>query len=163
MPPNVIIRDAVEADAAAGSEVMRRSITELCFADHQNDPAILHGWLRNKTPDVFRSWLAQPGNSLLVAVVDHAIAAVGSVTDKGEITLNYVSPEARFRGVSTAMLSALEQRAADRGCTTIILHSTATARSFYLSRGYVEGATPAARSGTLTGYPMSKVLKPNPD
>jgi hypothetical protein len=37
-----------------------------------------------------------------------AIAAVGAVTDGGEILLNYVSPAARFHGASSALLAALE-------------------------------------------------------
>jgi GNAT superfamily N-acetyltransferase len=52
---------------------------------------------------------------LLVAVERYTILAVGSVTDAGEITLNYVSPDARFRGVSRALLGALEARAIQRG------------------------------------------------
>lgn len=40
--------------------------------------------------------MVKPGNSVLVAVDDDSILAVGSVTDAGEITLNYVSPDARF-------------------------------------------------------------------
>ena len=94
---------------------MRRSITELCFADHRNDQAILKRWLSNKTPEVFASWLRQPDNSLLVAVESSSILAVGAVTDAGEITLNYVSPDARFRGVSRALLAALEVRAMELG------------------------------------------------
>ena len=88
-PPRVIeVRDAVREDAPAACEVIRRSISELCEADHQNDPEIVG------------SWIIKPGNSVLVAVDDDSILAVGSVTDAGEITLNYVSPDARFRGVS---------------------------------------------------------------
>jgi hypothetical protein len=49
------IRNAVPEDAAAACEVMRRSIAELCVADHRNDPAILERWLANKTPDIFKS------------------------------------------------------------------------------------------------------------
>src|ERR1700733_332361 len=110
------IRDARTTDAAAACAVMRRSISELCIADHRNDPKILARWLGNKTPEIFAAWLAQPDNSLLVAVDGDDILAVGSVTDVGEITLNYVSPDRRFRGVSRAMLSALEARAVNRGC-----------------------------------------------
>ncbi|WP_154071510.1 hypothetical protein [Bradyrhizobium lablabi] len=33
------IRDAVPEDATAAWEVVRRSIAELCVADHHNDPA----------------------------------------------------------------------------------------------------------------------------
>jgi hypothetical protein len=92
------IRDAVIEDARVACQMLRRSITELCAADHRNDPAILSRWLGNKTPENFVSWIARPDNSLLVAVEDGEILAVGPVTGTGKITLNYVSPDARFRG-----------------------------------------------------------------
>ena len=101
------IRDARDADADAACEVMRRSITELCTEDHCGDAKVLTAWLRNKQPEVFRGWLARADNSLMVATEDERILAVGSVTDRGEVTLNYVSPDARFRGVSRALLAAL--------------------------------------------------------
>jgi hypothetical protein len=34
------IREAMTEDAPAACEVLRRSISELCVADHRNDPAI---------------------------------------------------------------------------------------------------------------------------
>jgi hypothetical protein len=107
------IRDAVPEDGAAACQTMRRSIAELCAADHRNDPVILERWLSNKTPEIFKSWI-RPDNTLLVAVDDDRILAVGCVTDSGEITLNYVSPDARFRGVSNALLGALEARGRTR-------------------------------------------------
>src|SRR5215472_15990986 len=125
------IRDAVPEDAPAACEVMRRSIIEHCVADHHNDPAILERWLANKRPEIVASWIAHSGGSMLVAAEDDAILAGGAVTDAGEITLNYVSPDARFRGVSRAMLAALESRAADRGNDRCTLISTETARRFY--------------------------------
>jgi GNAT superfamily N-acetyltransferase len=91
------------------------SIAELYVTDHRNNPVVLERWLSYKTPEIFKSWI-RPGNALLVAVEDGGeILAVGCVTDAGEITLNYVSPNARFRGVSTALLAALERRAINRG------------------------------------------------
>ncbi|WP_424814801.1 GNAT family N-acetyltransferase [Roseococcus sp. YIM B11640] len=87
------------------------------------------------------------GNSLLVAEEDGEILAVGSVTDAGEITLNYVSPDARFRGVSRNMLAALEGRAAARGNAACRLTSTETARRFYQARGYSETGPPAGGFG----------------
>jgi hypothetical protein len=86
----VAIRDAVPVDAVAACHVLRESISRLCVADHRNDPAILNAWLANKTPDIVAAWARQPGNSLLLAVEGDAILGVGSVTDAGEITLNYV-------------------------------------------------------------------------
>ena len=154
------IRAAKPEDAPAACEVMRRSIAELCGADHRNDEAILERWLDNKTPEVFESWIGQPDNSLLVAVEGDNILAVGCVTDAGEITLNYVSPDARFRGVSRALLGALEARAMERGNTRCTLISTETARRFYRSNGYVDEGLPVGKFGIASSYPMSKPIAP---
>jgi GNAT superfamily N-acetyltransferase len=151
------IRDAVPDDASAACEVMRRSITELCAPDHGNDPVILERWLSNKTPEIFRSWI-RPGNSVLVAVDDDRVLAVGCITDDGVITLNYVLPGARFRGVSTTLLAELEKRAVERGNAMCRLESTETAHRFYRDRGYSETGPAARKFGTISGYPMSKPL-----
>ena len=153
------IRDAVPEDAAAACAVIRRSIVELCIPDHLNDPVILGRWLDNKTPENVASWIAKPSNSFLLAVEDRLILAVGSVTDKGEITLNYVSPDARFRGVSRAMLGALEARAIAHGNGRCTLYSTETAFRFYRSSGYVQDGPSQGEFGTSSSYPMSKRLK----
>lgn len=97
---------------------------------------------------------------MLVAVEGDEILAVGSVTDAGVITLNYVSPDARFQGISKALLQALEARAMERGNTRCTLTSTETARRFYKGAGYVENGPPANNFGTTSGYPMSKQLTP---
>jgi GNAT superfamily N-acetyltransferase len=152
------IRTATAEDAPAACQVTRRSIAELCFADHGNEQAILRRWLSNKTPEIFVSWLGQPDISLLVAVEDGNILAVGSVTDTGQITQNYVSPDARFRGVSRALLGALEARAMERGNAQCTLTSTATARRFYRANGYVEDGPPVGLFGTISGYPMTRLL-----
>jgi len=152
------IRDAVPTDAPAACKVLRRSIIELCAADHRNDPVILERWLANKRPEIVDSWIRQPGNSVLVAVEGDAVLAVGSVTDEGEVTLNYVSPDARFRGVSRAMIAALETRAGERGNERCTLLSTDTARRFYRSAGYTEDGPPKGKFGTTGSYPMSKRL-----
>ena len=88
---------------------------------------------------------------------DGKILAVGSVTDSGSIGLNYASPDARFRGVSRAMLRALRLRAFARKNRRCTLISTETARQFYLSNGCVESGAVGA-FGTASGYPMSKPL-----
>jgi GNAT superfamily N-acetyltransferase len=152
------IREAVVEDASAACQVIRRSIMDLCVLDHGNDPTILQKWLANKTPETIASWIAQPGGLVLVAVDDDAIVAVGGVTDSGEITLNYVLPEARFRGFSRAMLGALEARALQRGNARCTLFSTETAHRFYLANGYTQDGPSAGKFGTSGSYPMSKSL-----
>ena len=150
------IRPATTADAETACRVLRASITELCLADHNNDPKILGRWLANKTPENLAAWSADPGASLLLAVEDEVVLAVGGVRDTGEITLNYVSPDARFRGVSSAMLQALEAQAAAHGVTTCTLLSTETAHRFYLARGYIDTGAPEHKFGTSASYPMAK-------
>jgi GNAT superfamily N-acetyltransferase len=153
------IRNAVTADAPAACAVLRRSISELCVADHGDDPTILARWLSNKTPEIVASWITA-GDHLLLAVERGIILGVGSVSDAGEITLNYVSPDARFRGVSRALLGALEALAMERGNERCTLTSTETARRFYHSNGYVEDGPPVGSFGMHCGYPMSKPLAP---
>jgi GNAT superfamily N-acetyltransferase len=155
----VIVRDATPADAKAACEVLCASIAELCVPDHHNDPDILKRWLGNKTPEHFEAWLTDPGISVLVAAEDDAIIAVGSVRNDGEITLNYVAPAARFRGASTALLNALERRAAERGNSRCKLVSTETAHRFYRARGYADTGAPEGRFGTSSSYPMSKKIQ----
>src|SRR3954469_5746999 len=59
------IREARVEDAPAACDVLRRSIVELCAADHGNDPALLDPWLANKTPENVLAWMAE--THLLVA------------------------------------------------------------------------------------------------
>ena len=152
------IRDAVAGDAREACAVLRRSIVELCDADHENDLEILARWLDNKTPGNVAVWIARRDASMLVTVDGGAIVAVGMVTDGGEIILNYVSPDARFRGASCSLLAALEARAAERGAGECRLESTETAHRFYRANGYVEAGPPTGKFGMSSGYRMAKSL-----
>ncbi|WP_315719928.1 MULTISPECIES: GNAT family N-acetyltransferase [unclassified Bradyrhizobium] len=156
----MIIRDATPDDAEAACAVLRASIIELCGADHRGNPDILGRWLANKTPEIVASWADGQGRSLLVAVEEGTILAVGGLAHPNEITANYVSPQARFRGVSSAPVAALEQRAVALGAREIELLSTETAHRFYLARGYADVGTPAGKFGTAASYPMRKLIAP---
>jgi GNAT superfamily N-acetyltransferase len=154
----MLIRQARTDDAEAAADVLRRSIRDLCTADHHDDPAILDAWLANKTPEVFVEWLAREDQLILVAERDGIILAVGGVRRPDEILLNYVSPEARLQGVSKALLEAMETELSSFGAAQAKLVSTETAKAFYQAAGYTDlGFTQAQRVG---GYEMSKDLKP---
>jgi GNAT superfamily N-acetyltransferase len=150
------IRDALPADATEACEVLRRSIVELCAADHHDDAVLLQRWLANKTPDNVKSWIERPDSTALVAVEAGKILAVGAVSDAGEILMNYESPAARFRGVSRALLAELEAKAASHGNRRATLFSTETAHRFYRSCGYIDAGEPAGKFGMASGYPMVK-------
>ena len=130
------IRQATEADAAEAVRTLRRSIAELCIADHQNDPTEVEGWLGNKTVEAWRKWIVRDDAVVLVAERDRKVIGVGMATLSGDILLNYVHPEARFGGVSKAILAGLEEVLRSRDVQCCRLESTITARSFYESCGF---------------------------
>lgn len=154
---SLLIRRASPLDTAEISNVLIASITQLCAADHQDDPEKLAAWTRNKSPDGVAAMLANPDIVMLVAERDGRVVAVGAVTRSGEVALNYVAPEARFSGVSKALLGALEAELAGLGFAEGRLEATATARAFYTAAGWIaEG--PQASGRMVNGYPMRKIL-----
>jgi len=150
----ISIRPATLDDAPAMSAVLIASITELCVADHKNNPDALASWLANKTPEGVSQWFGNPEGRLFVAERHGEIAAVGAFGTDRMIRLNYVSPRHRFAGVSKAMLLALEERL---GPGEARLESSQTARRFYLGAGWVEAGPPVPHR-FVAGYPMRKVL-----
>jgi N-acetylglutamate synthase-like GNAT family acetyltransferase len=131
-----MIREATAADAQDICRLLRRSIAELCLADHNGHAATLEGWLSNKTPANVAAWIASPDMQVWVFMREEAVVGVGMLSGVGEIMLNYVAPEARFSGVSTALLAHMEAYAAAHRLSSLRLTSTWTARDFYLARGY---------------------------
>jgi GNAT superfamily N-acetyltransferase len=103
------IREASIEDAEEACRVVQRSITELCHADHQGDEPTLALWLANKTAESMRRWITQ--HHVFVATEGGAILGVGAIRSSGEVILNYVSPDVRFRGIGKALLQRLEERA----------------------------------------------------
>ena len=152
-----LVRHSLAADAEQICVVVRASIEHLCFADHHGQAAILDSWLANKTPANVARWLANPRNINIVAVDDSAVMGAGCVTIAGEVVLNYVSPIVRFRGVSSAILAALEEAAQRAGNTRCVLDSTRTAHEFYRARGYCDLESTKEKFGLAT-YPMMKLL-----
>lgn len=151
------VRDAVHDDAEAMCVVLRRSIKELCASNHKDDPETLDTWLSNKTPENVRSWIDNPDQWVLVAVDGDEMCGVGAAAVNGEILLNYVSPDARFRGVSKALLARLEEHLRANGATMATLTSTQIAHRFYLGAGYEDDGPPKMwRGGEV--HQMRKAL-----
>lgn len=150
------VRPAVPADVPAMSRVLTASITQLCGADHGNDPARVARWTANKTHEGVAVMLANPELTLLVAERDGVVAGVGALSG-AVIALNYVAPEHRFTGVSRALLAALEARMQAADVAEGRLVSTWTARRFYADAGWLADGEPQDHGGMLC-YPMRKAL-----
>ncbi|MEO8180665.1 MAG: GNAT family N-acetyltransferase [Deltaproteobacteria bacterium] len=154
-----LVRRATSDDAGAAVAVLRASITELCVPDHQNEGTTLAPWLSNKTVAHFRRWLEDPESFVLVAELASLVSGVGMLNQSGEIRLCYVQPGLQRSGIGSALLAALEAQARACGCEQLRLQSTAVARAFYESHGFVSQGAPIARTGLAVAYPYFKRLE----
>lgn len=139
------------------SAVLIASITELCALDHHNDPTAIANWTANKSPAGVRAMLASPNAEFFVAEVGGAVAAVGCVVNGAEIGLNYVHPAHRFRGLSRALLGAMEDAMRAAGTVEARVKSTETAHRFYLARGW-QDAGEKYTGRFVDAWPMLKRL-----
>src|SRR3954468_23869810 len=131
----VHFRTAEPRDAEAAVDVVRRSIIELCVADHSQDAETLAKWLDNKTPSNFTTWLADDDNFSAVGVEGDSILGVGIVKRNGEIVSLYLAPHAQRRGIGKALHEVLEQKAKSWKLKKLHLGSTIGARPFYEAIG----------------------------
>lgn len=116
--------------------MLRRSIAELCKADHHDDKQVVADWNASKTEAAWNAWIAREDATVIVAERAAQILGVGMVDDTGEILLNYVSPDGRFSGISKAIVAVLEVICRRNGNIACFLESTETAKRFYESCGY---------------------------
>ncbi|WP_160116521.1 GNAT family N-acetyltransferase [Ruegeria sp. AU67] len=130
-----MLRRATVFDVFDLSRVLVRSITELCTADHQDDPKVIAQWTANKDPATIRGWIRN-GVQIWLAENNGQTAAVGGLTEAGEITLLYIDPDHIGWGIGGALLKALEQELIDFGCAEGQLEATQTAQGFYVRHGW---------------------------
>jgi putative acetyltransferase len=74
---------------------------------------------------------------MVVAMDGTMVVGFGQLNpDVGEVDAVYVLPERQGEGIGGMVLSDLEQRAAERGVTTLELSATLNAANFYERAGY---------------------------
>jgi GNAT superfamily N-acetyltransferase len=148
MTDAVCVRRAVPGDVDAMCDVMCRSIAELCAADHGNRPEEIADWTANKTPERVLAWIENRTHRIFVGVMDAGIVGVGGLIATDLIGVLYVSPDARFKGVSKALLARLEGEMRALGTRYGRLESSKTAHAFYLAAGWRDEAEgPTERGG----------------
>ncbi|GAB3025457.1 GNAT family N-acetyltransferase [Natronobiforma cellulositropha] len=131
--------DDVDALADAWLDLARE---QLAYGSHVV-PGANHSTIR----DLFATHVFNDG--LLVARIDGDVVGFASYAlERGTFTLDtrrgllsniYVVPEARNRGVGTALLETVEDALAERGATVVMLEAMASnegARRFYRRHGY---------------------------
>jgi GNAT superfamily N-acetyltransferase len=158
MSAEVLVRPATLADSERTLEVVCRSITESCVADHRNDPAVLARWLANKTPEHFARWVTGGEASLVVAEFRGVVRGVGHIQRTGQIHLCYVEPGFQGMGLGAAIVRELERLARSWSLVEVTLQSSADARSFYERLGYVAAGSPQCALSGLNCFPYAKSL-----
>ncbi|WP_170346173.1 GNAT family N-acetyltransferase [Ruegeria atlantica] len=158
VPEGIALRPATVFDVFDVSRVLIRSITQLCVADHNNDPDYLQRWTANKDPATIRGWF-NPGSQIWLAEREGQVAAVGGLIETGKITLLYVDPDHVGSGVGAALLNRLERQLAACGCSEARLDGTRTAREFYLRHGWQVTGQCSDRQD-LSCFAMRKSLHP---
>lgn len=157
----ISVRPAKKRDAATAIDIVRRSIGQLCVADHRNDETTLAAWLANKTPQDFLEWLSNEDNFCVVAESAGRPVGVGLLHRRGEILLFYLAPGSQRQGIGKMVHAALEERASEWGLTALHLDSTALACPFYESLGYRPTGPALARFGVLQCFPYARQLRPS--
>jgi GNAT superfamily N-acetyltransferase len=155
----VSVRQAVPEDADAAVTVLRRSITELCIADHRGDAETIAGWLANKTPQNFVAWLRDGDNFCVVAEANDRLSGVGLLHRSGELRLCYLSPGAQGQGTGKAIYVALEEKARAWGLKKLNLESTVAACPFYESLGFRSAGAATPGFGLSHCHPYEKPLQ----
>jgi len=106
----------------------------------------------------FRTWLTDPDNHVVVALVGDRLAGVGMLHRSGEIRLFFTAPGVQRQGIGTAIHASLETHARTWGLQRLHLHSTWLACTFYEALGYRSHGDAEVLFGALRGYPYEKVL-----
>lgn len=152
-----MIQPAQPDQAADICAVIRRSITELCVEDHDNNPDKLACWLENKTVKNCQQWLSNDHSQSFVALEGGQVVGVALLDKEGFLHLCYVLASVMGLGVGKQLLQAVEAQARLWGLEEVTLESTATAWAFYKSQGYQLMQVPVSVDGMLF-YPMRKPL-----
>jgi len=154
------VREAIPSDSTKVCEVLRRSISEICSLDY-NDQSVIDDWLENKTETNVKKWIQSVNSYSVVCTNDDLIVGFGLITLEGEVLLNYLVPEALHKGNGKLMLEAMEQRIILEGIKEIYTVSSITAKPFYERNGYTENGAPLLVGNIQGDFPLIKRVSPN--
>lgn len=99
-------------------------------------------------------------NTALVAEEGCALLGFAELSPGGSVDMLYVHKDHQGRGVATALLAALENRARDRGFARLTTNASRIAKPFFLGRGFalVASQTVERRGVAIENFRMQKLL-----
>jgi putative acetyltransferase len=131
MPRDITIRQASPLDAPRIHELHLASVRALCARSYA--PAILEGWLANRSPDGYLRGIAS--GALFVAEADGEIVGFCEGVVR-EVRAVFVDPRWVGRGVGSALLAQALTIAGAGASRPVRLESTLNAVTFYERHGF---------------------------
>jgi len=129
----VMTRRAQAEDRAAIWRVHTTSIRELAKSHYGSSD--IEAWAGRLVPDGYLDPIAT--QEFVVAEMHRRVVGFGQLNvETAEIEALYVHPDAARRGVGTALLRALEERARQAGLTSVHLDASLNAVPFYARFGF---------------------------
>ena len=154
------VRRAREEDAEGVWRVHTRAIRGI--ANSHYTPEEVEAWASPRKPEHYAE--AIRNKEFYVAEEEGAVIGFGTLNpEENEIEAVYVSPQVVRRGVGSAILVRLEERARDLGLKTLKMDASLNAVPFYRSAGYEsqKGMKHRLSSGVEIGCElMTKELSP---
>ncbi len=111
---------------ANGADPGAITIREATEADHARLAGLVREWWDERPPRLDRLWFRYfPGTTLVAQAADGRLRALaigfagGRDRERGVLLLAVVAPDARRRGLGRAIVTAVEERLAAAGVTTV--------------------------------------------
>ena len=157
----MIIREAVPGDVPQIVRIFFETIHRVNTRDYT--AAQVAAWAP-AVPDA-EAWAARklPTRTTFVADDDGVIAGFGELEPSGHIDCFYCRHDYQRRGVGSAILARIEERARSLGAARLFAEVSITAHPFFEARGFsvVRQQTVVRRGVELTNFVMDKPLPPS--
>lgn len=157
--PDICIRPARPGDAAAQSELYRRSVAVLGSRDYS--PVQVAAWLRLCPPPEEFAQLARDGRRTLVAEKDGTLQGFADVEPDGHINFFYCAPEAAGKGVAALLYTKLEATAKRQKIVRLYAEASEAAHRFFLRQGFTTLRQRDFEIGgvAIHNYAVEKILR----
>ncbi|TFB76711.1 GNAT family N-acetyltransferase [Cryobacterium glaciale] len=153
----MLLRPFTVLDGEATLDVFLRAIR--ITASSRYTPEQIAAWAPDDMDIV--AWTAKRARTATV-VATNGVQVVGftDLDDRGYIDMLFVDPDFGRRGVASALLGWVLERADDRGLTELSTHASLVARPFFEKFGFVvlEQRYPVQGGVRLTNFIMHRAL-----
>jgi putative acetyltransferase len=153
-----VVRDYASGDATTTLDIFLDAVTVTASVDYS--PEQIAAWAGPQDREIGAWDGARAECGTVVAILDGDIAGFSDVNADGYVHMLFVAPRFGRRGVASALVAAVEQRARRLGATSLSTNASITARPFFEQHGFVVVAEQRriTRGVSMTNYRMLKQL-----